>query len=596
MFGQLKKDILYYRGLFRALKYLKPINAEKDSGLFAQDLEAAVEQYGSRRLFHFEDKNWSYREFDARANQYAHWAISKNLQAGDCVALFMENCPDYVACWYGLSKVGVVAALLNNQISGAALAHCIKTMGADHLIIDANLQQHYQSIASDFSHRLRSFSIFGDIDGTSRLESELAQMPDNVPEKELYREGLNGDTIALYMFTSGTTGLPKAAKMTNRKVRVMTRGFAGMVGPRPDDNMYMVLPLYHATGGIGGIGLCMISGASITLKRRFSVSEFWPDIASHGCTLFTYIGEVCRYLDNEDLKVPRHKLRKIVGNGLRPEVWKSFQKKARIPHIVEFYGSTEGNASLVNFDGTVGAVGRYPDILKGLTNLRIVKFDPPTGELIRDAKGHCVEAGPNEPGELIARIDNSEARFRYEGYKGKSLEEDEKIISNAFGKGHAWFRTGDALKRDKKGYYYFVDRLGDTFRWKGENVSTAEVASIIAAIEFIDDAIVYGVKIPGQEGRAGMAGLVAGEGFDLVALHAHIHQNLPSYARPVFLRMLPKADTTGTFKYTKNKLVEESYRPEQGEDVILLDHPGQRAYVPLTDALIEEIQSGELRL
>jgi fatty-acyl-CoA synthase len=313
--------------------------------------------------------------------------------------------------------------------------------------------------------------------------------------------------------------------------------------------------------------------------------------------MFMYVGEMCRFLVNspETRDENRHSIRCCIGNGMRRDVWEAFQTRFEVPWIVEFYGSTEGNVGFVNADNTPGAVGRVPGYLKHRFNIDLVKFDMETEMPVRGPDGHCIPCEPGEVGEAIGLIDKDNARFRFDGY-GSKEDTEKKILHDVYEPGDAWFRTGDLMTRDKLGYYYFVDRVGDTFRWKSENVATGEVAEALA-VPGVEQANVYGVEVTGHAGRAGMAALVVDrDRLDLEALHAHVHTNLPGYARPLFLRLQAETDTTGTFKFRKVDLVKQGFDPSAIDDPIWFDHPQDGRYVPLTDELYEAIQSGALRV
>jgi fatty-acyl-CoA synthase len=335
------------------------------------------------------------------------------------------------------------------------------------------------------------------------------------------------------------------------------------------------------------------------LRDKFSAREFWDDVVRWDCTLFQYIGELCRYLINTppSPSESRHRIRLCCGNGLRPDVWPQFKARFRLPHILEFYAATEGNCSLFNFEGKEGAVGRLPWFLSHRFPIKVVRFDVEKEEVVRNAAGFCIECGVNETGELIGQIVNDPARpgNRFEGYADKGATE-KKILHNAFARGDAWFRTGDLMRKDADGYFYFVDRVGDTFRWKGENVSTAEVAQMIGRFPGVLEVNVYGVRLPGKDGRAGMAALIIDRGFDLAAFHAHLVKSLPDYARPLFVRIRNEIEVTGTFKQKKVELVAHGFDPSQTHDTIYFNDPESAGFVKVDPVLFNRIQSGQLRL
>jgi len=336
------------------------------------------------------------------------------------------------------------------------------------------------------------------------------------------------------------------------------------------------------------MGAALLTGGSIVLRRKFSTSHFWRDIHDEGCTMFVYIGELCRYLVNAppDPLERDHKLRLAFGNGLRADVWEQMTQRFNIPRVLEFYGSTEGNVSTFNFDGHVGAIGRLPKWLKKRFNARLVQFDIDTEQPVRDAAGFCIECGPGQIGECIGKIDTSDARTNFTGYADKAATE-KKVLHDVFEKGDAWFRTGDLMKQDADGYLYFIDRIGDTYRWKGENVSTGEVADRLAEAPGVLEANVYGVAVPGQDGRAGMAALTVDDAFDLTAFHAHVEGALPAYAQPLFIRLQRQIETTGTFKYRKVDLVTDGYDPGRVRDPLYFRNPLKKAWTKISKAGFE---------
>lgn len=597
----LRREWFYTTELLRIQRALKDIDAE--SHVLAPDLiEQRVDAFAERPAFVDETGTVTYAEFDAYANRIAHWALSQGLKPGDTVALFMGNRWEYIAFWYGLSKVGVITALLNSHITGHPLAHCLTVSETNHIIVEAELAEAYLGACNLVNCAMTPW-VLGATDialpGAQDLDAALSASTQMRPGREI-RAHLKAKDPCLKMFTSGTTGLPKAAIVAHTRTLYYMRVFATAAKARPEDRMMMVLPLYHATGGLCGVGCALAFGGSLVIRRRFSASQFWPDAAKFGVTMMMYVGELCRFLVAAD-PVPeekQHKIRVAIGNGLRPDVWPRFAERSGIPRIMEFYGATEGNVGFVNLDSRPGAVGRIPPYLAGRYNIKLVRFDLESEQPVRDANGRCIECEPDEVGEAIGEIRSDDARFRFDGYGDKEATE-KKILRDVFAKGDLYFRTGDLLKRDKLGYFYFVDRIGDTFRWKSENVSTNEVAEVIGVVEGVVQANVYGVTVADYSGKAGMAALVVSDGFDLAALHARVHQELPSYARPLFLRIhreSPEEHTTGTFKLKKVDLVRQGFDISQIEDPVYFDDPRENAYVELTQATIEGILSGEIRV
>jgi fatty-acyl-CoA synthase len=395
--------------------------------------------------------------------------------------------------------------------------------------------------------------------------------------------------------------LPKAANINHYRVLLAMQGFAGVTDARASDRMYTCLPMYHTNGGVVAPGAVLMVGGACVIRERFSTREFWADIVRHDCTMFVYIGELCRYLVNSpphpDEKA--HRIRLCFGNGLRPDVWQPFKERFRIPRIVEFYGATEGNCSMFNFDSTPGAVGRVPKWAEKRFPIKIIKFDVEAEEPVRNGEGHCTECAADEPGEVIGQIlsDPTRPANRFEGYADKTATE-KKILRDVFQPGDAWFRTGDLLRKDRLGYYYFVDRIGDTFRRKGENVATSEVSEAITSFPGVREANVYGVVVPGVDGKAGMASLVVDElsTFDFPAFYSHCAARLADYARPAFLRFPQHLDVTGTFKQRKLDLVAEGFDPTRITDPLFVVNIGARSFDPIDAEAHRRILSGALRL
>jgi fatty-acyl-CoA synthase len=368
----------------------------------------------------------------------------------------------------------------------------------------------------------------------------------------------------------------------------------------PSDRMYNCLPMYHSVGGVVAVGSMLVSGGSVVLRRRFSASRFWDDIVACDCTLFHYVGELCRYLVNgpPQRREAEHRVRLCCGNGLRAEVWIELQRRFRIPRVLEFYAATEGNFSLYNCEGKPGSIGRIPPFLTHRSQVELVKFDAQSGEPLRDRNGFCIRCGENEVGEAIGRIADGEAQpgARFEGYTDPDASR-KKVLRDVFAGGDAWLRSGDLMRRDASGYFYFIDRIGDTFRWKGENVSTTEVAAAISTFPGILDAAVYGVAVPGSEGRAGMAAIVVTKDFEMGAFRRHLVDRLPDYARPLFVRITDTIETTGTLRPRKQALAGLSLDPAGStEDPIYFDDRTRAAFIKLDRALYQRLRSGDVLL
>jgi fatty-acyl-CoA synthase len=583
----LKREAIYISSIARTLWLLRQVKPNA-----TRSIVDIVEEQARRRprniAIYYLDQSLSYAQLDGRANRYANWALKAGIGSGDAVALLMENRPDYICAWLGLFKVGAQVALINTNLMGASLAHSISISGAKHAIVGAELEQNFRQAPFE---RAPLLWIEG---GQGNLTTALLASSDVGPGRQA-RHGVTLKDRAFFIYTSGTTGLPKAANFSHMRMLFMMSGFVGALRPRASDRIYDPLPLYHSTGGVCAVGMAFFRGGALILKRKFSVHEFWDDVHEYGATMFEYIGELCRYLLNAPPSPLErgHKIRAITGNGLRPEIWRQFQDRFAIPRIVEFYGATESNVSMLNYDGTVGAVGRVPEYLEWLLPSRVVSFDVEKEMPVRGADGLCIECGPQEVGEAVGGL-SARAGREFEGYTNRA-DSDKKMLRDVFRRGDLWFRTGDLMRRDGHGYFYFVDRIGDTFRWKGENVSTGEVGEVLAATRGIREANVYGVTVPGLDGRAGMASLVVDGDFDLDGLAAILKAKLAHYARPIFLRLSPQIDVTGTFKQRKVDLVRQGFDPSAIPDPLYVFDATVGRYERLTPERYRDILDGKVK-
>jgi fatty-acyl-CoA synthase len=392
--------------------------------------------------------------------------------------------------------------------------------------------------------------------------------------------------------------LPKAANISHFRLLEWSYWFAGMMDTQSADRMYNCLPLYHSTGGVVAIGALLVNGGSVVIRPSFSASRFWDDVITSECTLFQYIGELCRYLVNTPSQPHEtgHRLRLCCGNGLQPDIWETFRDRFHIPRILEFYASTEGNVSLYNCEGKTGAIGRVPPFLSHSFPVALIRGDE-TGEPQRDNNGFCMRCDTDEAGEAIGKIDGGDAPHisRFEGYTDVGAS-DTKMLHDVFEAGDLWYRTGDLMRKDAAGFFYFVDRVGDTFRWKGENVSTAQVTQTICVWPGVRQAVVYGVTVPETDGKAGMATIVVDPEFDLTAFRQHLAASLPVYASPLFLRIGAALEITGTFKPTKGQLQRDSFDPSRTEDAIYFDDRTRGAFVPVDAELYAAILNARIRL
>ncbi|THD68656.1 MAG: long-chain-acyl-CoA synthetase [Bradyrhizobium sp.] len=577
----------------KAIELTSRIEADP-SRLFADIVEQWSEREPHRASLISETETFSYRVLADRINRYARWSLSAGIKKGDVVCLLMPSRPEYIAAWLGITKVGGVVALINTRLVGPSLAHCINVAAADHIILAADLVDIFET-AAPYLNRAPKIWIHGNNTNQASIDAVLDEM-DASPLSPVERRGVTIDGRALLIYTSGTTGLPKAASVSHRRILNWGGWFAGLTDASPEDRLYDCLPVYHSVGGIVAPCSMLHAGASVVLADKFSASHFWRDVVRWDCTLFQYIGELCRYL----LKAPksefetRHRLRLACGNGLRGDVWEAFQARFAIPRILEFYAATEGNFSLFNVEGKPGAIGRIPPLLAHRFPAAIIRLDAELGAPVRTADGLCIPCISGETGEAIGRIGNAgDGGGRFEGYTDAG-ETEKKILRGVLAPGDAWFRTGDLMMRDEGGYFHFVDRVGDTFRWKGENVSTSEVNQTILDCRGVVDATTYGVKIPGADGRAGMVAVVVDDGFDLVEFQSGLAGRLPAYALPVFVRICAALDVTETFKQKKQELVREGFDPRLVREALFF-HDGD-AYRTLDSDAYARIVDGSIRL
>jgi fatty-acyl-CoA synthase len=573
----------------KAIELTSRIEANPQA-LFADIIEEWARRQAERPALVSDAESFTYRALAERMNRYARWTLASGLERGGTVCLLMPTRPDYVAAWLGISRAGGVVALINTRLVGQSLAHCINVAKANHIIVADELAAAFEA-ARPWLERAPTVWTEADLDAALALLDGGVLSPAE-------RRGTTINERALLIYTSGTTGLPKAASISHRRILNWGGWFAGLTDAGPDDRLYDCLPFYHSVGGIVAPCSMLFAGASVALAEKFSARNFWSDLVRFDCTLFQYIGELCRYL----LKAPvsefetQHRLRLACGNGLRGDIWEQFQARFAIPRILEFYAATEGNFSLYNVEGRRGAIGRIPPLLAHRFPACIIKVDAEHGAPLRDDNGLCIACARGEVGEAIGRIGTADAGGgRFEGYTDKG-ETEKKILRDVFAKGDAWFRTGDLMRLDEQGFFHFVDRVGDTFRWKGENVSTSEVNDAIRECGGVLDATTYGVEVVNMDGRAGMAAVVAGNEFDLEAFADHLARRLPPYAHPLFVRLSSSLDSTETFKQKKHALAREGFDPAVVSDPLYFKDPNSGEYRPLDAQIYARIVGSDVRL
>lgn len=561
-------------------------------------VERNAEKYPSRPAIAYEDRSISWSEFNNWANRIANFLLAQGLVKGDAIAVFLENRPELLAVVAGAAKIGVSCAMLNTSQKGKVLEHSVNLIKPRMVVVGEELTEPFDAVKDDLQTRHGTPFLYLADANTQSMFGDAPEGYVNMAEKVSAHSGTNpvlsnpprmGDT-AIYLFTSGTTGLPKAAPGSHRKFVKAYGGFGLMsLAMEPEDVLYCTLPLYHGTALLVCWGSVLAGGSSIALRRKFSASAFWDDVRRYKATTFGYVGELCRYLLNQPASDQdrNHNLTKMIGNGLRPSIWKEFKQRFGIETVAELYASSEGNIGFSNFfnmDNTVGfSTAPY----------KLVKFHDGTRDPIRNNKGYMETVRKGEPGLLIGEITK---KWSFEGYTQKDATE-KSILRDAFKKGDAWFNTGDVLKEIGCGHLQFVDRMGDTFRWKGENVSTTEVENILDGSGMVEEAIVYGVEIPKTNGKAGMVTLVPqsnGSEFDINRLFAYLKENLPAYAIPVFVRVTQAIEKTGTFKYRKVDIQKAGYSLGKTGEEVYAWLPRTDGYTKLDKKLVSEINAGKV--
>ena len=585
------------------IRYIVPLLRYKwpdpdDNASLAHSFEQSVEKFKNKDFIFFEDETWTYSEINNTANILAHKLIEDGISHGDKVILFMENRPSYVSTILALNKIGAIGVLINTSLKGEPLIHCINSSNSKKCIFGAELSGSLEGVLSSINITAKSDIYwvqdlpYGNCPEWATDINEILDLSktDNLSETN----NVTAKDIAFYIFTSGTTGVPKAALFPNVKIVAsstnITRGGYRM---NSEDCLYNCLPLYHSTGMMLGLCACIHVGASTFIKRKFSASSFWKEVKKYNTTAFIYVGELCRYLslqDPVDEEKDNH-ITKMVGNGLRPDLWDCFRNRFCVDRICEIYGASEGNGffmNLLNKDQTIGMTNN---------KIELLEYDIGENKLKKDIDGNFIRVRENQPGLALVEIGPNAI---FNGYTDKKAS-DEKIFRNVFNDGDSWFNTGDILKTMDVGFalgrkhYQFVDRVGDTFRWKSENVSTNEVAEILNLFNQVNMANVYGVKIPKSEGRAGMVAFNCElKEFKWSDFSKFVAEKLPKYAQPVFIRIIKELETTGTFKLKKNDLREEAYHLDKIKgDQIYIKKPGNSSYEILDKSYYDIIMSGE---
>lgn len=571
-----------------------------------------AKQFSNDIFVIFEGKEYTFHHIEKASNRLAHWLLAQNIKKGDVVCMMHQNHPTFIILLLAISKIGGIPSLVNTNLTDHSLLHCIKMAYCKMFIFDpvyerqvvVNLDE-YQKLGIDVVAY-----------GEHTEESELSPLPFgltlnpsilvNYSDEDTSEEFIKGVSFtepAYLIYTSGTTGLPKAAIVQHLRVYGSMAFLGKTARIKKDSRVYCVLPMYHSSGLLVSFSSTLHAGGTFVLGRKFSASRFWKDCVNYKVNVFTYIGEFCRYLLSQPPRPEekRHQVKVIYGNGMRPDVWERFRERFNIPTFCEFYSATEAPSSMINVNtselgaGAVGSRGLFIRLLQ--SEIQIIKIDPVTEEPIRDKNGLCIKCGYEEKGELVVRI-QAQSTVVFDGYYKNKEATQKKILSNVLQKGDLYFRSGDLLSMNSDGFYYFSDRLGDTFRWKSENVATTEVAQVLGEYPEIAEANVYGTLVPNHDGRAGMAAIVLKQGvtIDFKDLYHFLHQRLPKYAIPLFIRFIPAMEITGTFKHQKvhfrNQGIDLTQIPKS--EPVYWHKNG--TYVPFTLEDYAKINTGQAKL
>jgi citronellyl-CoA synthetase len=541
----------------------------------------------------YEDRRYTHRELHEISNQWANWLASRGIGKGDVVSVLVENRPETLFVIAGVVKLGAIAAVINTKQRGRTLQHSLAVAKARMHVVGEELWDSFVEVRDAIGSPTTDQVAWvredakkapgSALDATTAVAQTAKTTPAALAEVRL------GDPC-FYIYTSGTTGLPKASIMSHNRWTKAAGAFGmSALALTENDVLYLALPLYHNNALTVAWASATAGGAALAIRRKFSVSHFWDDVRRFGATAFVYIGELCRYLLNQPPRADdrNHSVRRICGNGLRPDIWKQFKSRFGIDEVYEFYAASEGNIAFVNLLNVDCTVGLCP------APYALVKYDVDRDEPVRGPDGQMIRVGRGEVGLLIGEVSE---RYAFDGYTDKAASE-KKLFRDVFRKGDVWFNSGDLLRDQGFRHAQFIDRVGDTFRWKGENVSTNEVAEALNTFHQVAESTVYGVQIPGTDGRCGMAALVLRcpvKEFDLDGFARHVESQLPAYARPLFLRVSPELEVTGTFKQVKSELRRAGFDPQLVDEPLYVILPKQSKYVPLTKDQHKSIASGEI--
>ncbi|TFV54490.1 long-chain-acyl-CoA synthetase [Mycobacterium sp. PS03-16] len=556
-------------------------SAKTSIGKVFQDRAA---RHADNVFLKFEDREITYREANETVNRYAAVLSARGVGHGDVVGIMLRNSPEPVLLMLAAVKCGAISGMLNYHQRGDVLQHSLGLLSATVVVADP-----------DFVEPIKESG--ADTEGLITLD-EFQRLAQTAPTgNPATTSAVLAKDKAFYIFTSGTTGMPKASVMTHYRWLRALAGFGGL-GMRltGKDTLYCCLPLYHNNALTVALSSVLNSGATLALGKSFSASKFWDDVIRYDATAFVYIGEICAYLLNQPEKDTdrKHKVRVIAGNGLRPAIWDDFTERFGIARVCEFYAASEGNTAFVNVFNMDKTTGICP------TPVAFVEYDGESGDPVRDENGRVKKVRTGEPGLLLSKVSNFQP---FDGYTDEK-ESEKKLVRNAFKEGDVWFNTGDLMRSQGFGHAAFTDRLGDTFRWKGENVATTEVEAAVSTDAQVEECTVFGVEVPDTGGKAGMVAiqLKDGQEFDGKALAKAVYDKLPGYAVPLFVRVVEELAHTSTFKSQKVDLRKEGYGGSSGEgddDEVTVEDPiyvlsgKDEGYVPFYDEYLAEVKDGK---
>jgi citronellyl-CoA synthetase len=579
----------------RIIKHLYNISVE-DRESWGSMLEENADKFPNNTAIKSEENWLTYREYNEAVNQYANYFISQGLKKGGVAVVFLENRPELLIVYSAMAKIGVINSMISTNLRQDSLKHCLTLHPADVFIVGEEVLEAFEEVKDNLKLLPHQKIYFVPDKGKKPTPDGLIDLNEVVKKYPVINPSTTAQVrpkdIIAYVFTSGTTGgMPKAAVITHgRLVRCKYYNGKIVLNMKPTDTFYVPLPFFHTNALALSWPCVFANGAALAMRRKFSVSNFWTDVHKYNATSWCYIGELCRYLMNQPPKSDDHKnsLNKIIGNGLRPDIWKDFKKRFGISKIYEIYGAAESNlyfVNLLNLDCTVGTC-RLP--------YAIVKYDVDEDETIRDENGFMQKVAVGETGLLLGEISETNP---FVGYTSKEAT-DSKILRNVFTQGDTWFNTGDLIRDIGYGHAQFVDRTGDTFRWKGENVSTTEVEKVTDTFPKIFMSTAYGVLMPGGDGRAGMIAVILEghlEDFDFKGLSEHFQRSLPSYAVPKFVRIRTDFEYTPTHKIKKVSLRDDGFDLNKISEPLYVLLPGDPEYKPLTKEKYKKIMEGKYR-